>query len=101
MEPDSETRCAHYRGPADRIAIRFRCCGGYFCCHACHDALEDHVPDRWPSEEFGKRAVLCGACRGELTIREYLEGGAAGCPRCRAAFNPRCAFHHHLYFEVE
>lgn len=99
QDADGETRCAHYSGPNDRVAIRFHCCGRYYCCHACHEALATHGVVRWPSDAFHERAVLCGACRSELTIREYLNGGSR-CPRCGAGFNPRCAAHHPLYFEV-
>lgn len=99
LDTDAETRCAHYRGPDDRVAIRFRCCDLHYACHACHEALEDHVALRWPPDAFHRRAVLCGACRSELTIREYLAGGRR-CPCCGAGFNPRCADHRHLYFET-
>lgn len=100
LDGDAETRCAHYAGPDDRLAIRFRCCGRYYCCHACHDALTSHETGRWPIDAFDRRAILCGACRSELTIREYLDH-ATHCPRCGAGFNPRCAAHHHLYFDVD
>jgi uncharacterized CHY-type Zn-finger protein len=34
-----------------------------------------------------------------LTIRQYLNCQAV-CPACWARFNPRCALHYHLYFEI-
>jgi uncharacterized CHY-type Zn-finger protein len=34
-----------------------------------------------------------------LAIRQYLNCQAA-CPGCGARFNPRCALHYHLYFEM-
>jgi len=97
---DRETRCIHYHGELDIIAVKFKCCGRYYACSSCHEELESHAPARWGREEFGERAILCGACGAELTIRDYLSSGFA-CPSCRLPFNPGCARHYHLYFEVE
>lgn len=99
IDLDDQGRCAHWHGPTDVIAIRFPCCNGWFACWDCHRELADHPPQRWPREAFGARAVLCGACRTELTIEAYLSCDAR-CPACRAAFNPRCERHHPLYFEL-
>jgi len=96
---DAETRCAHWHGPLDIIAIRFPCCGKFYACHACHTELETHPPERWPRERFDAPAVLCGACGHVLTIREYLDSGHR-CPACGRGFNPRCELHHGLYFEA-
>ena len=96
---DAETRCVHWHGPADIIAIRFRCCGRFYACHDCHAELETHPPARWPRDAFDTPAVLCGACGHVLTIRRYLQS-AHQCPACGRGFNPRCALHHHLYFET-
>lgn len=93
---DDQTRCVHYCGDRDVIAIRFVCCDRYFPCFACHAAVADHAPRRWPAHERHARAVLCGVCAHELTIGEYLPVEA--CPRCAAAFNPGCRLHHDLYF---
>jgi len=95
---DDETRCIHYRTPLDVVAIRFACCGAYYPCHLCHAETADHAAQQWPLESRGERAVLCGVCDHELTIAEYLVADA--CSRCRAAFNPGCRLHTHLYFEV-
>jgi uncharacterized CHY-type Zn-finger protein len=42
---------------------------------------------------------LCGSCGHQLTVREYLACDSV-CPHCRREFNPGCARHYHLYFEV-
>lgn len=97
VDVDAETRCAHYHSPLDIIAIRLRCCGEYYACKECHDALADHALAQWPPDSFGTRAVLCGACGTELAISQYLSSGNR-CPECNAAFNPRCSSHHHFYF---
>jgi uncharacterized CHY-type Zn-finger protein len=94
-----ETRCAHYDGETDVIAIKFWCCGDYYPCFRCHDAVADHDPERWPTDEFDRQAVLCGVCGGALTVREYLDADHE-CPDCGAGFNPGCAAHHDRYFEV-
>jgi uncharacterized CHY-type Zn-finger protein len=99
LELDPETRCAHWRSPLDIIAIRMRCCGKYYACRECHDALETHAAEVWPLSAFGQRAVLCGACGHELSVNEYLACGSR-CPACRAGFNPGCHKHRGLYFAV-
>ncbi|MUN06078.1 CHY zinc finger protein [Agromyces luteolus] len=96
---DDETRCVHYRTDVDIVAIRFACCGEYYPCHLCHEEAAGHPARQWPLGERDARAILCGACGAELPIATYLEVDA--CPECRAAFNPRCRLHTHLYFETE
>lgn len=95
---DDETRCIHYRTPLDVIAIRFACCGEYYPCHLCHAETAGHPAGQWPLEDRGERAVLCGVCRHELRIDDYLVSDA--CPSCAAAFNPGCKLHTELYFQV-
>lgn len=94
---DAQTRCAHYDSPRDIVAIKMRCCGAYFACKDCHDALCDHSLQSWPREERKERAVLCGACGSELTIAHYLESSDR-CPECGAPFNPGCRKHRDVYF---
>jgi uncharacterized CHY-type Zn-finger protein len=96
---DPQTRCEHYRGPTDIIAIRMNCCGVYYACKDCHVALADHTIEVWPKAEWDQRAVLCGSCRAELTINQYF-ASQYQCPFCRAAFNPRCRNHYHFYFQT-
>lgn len=96
---DHQTRCVHYASPLDVVAIKFACCGEYYPCYHCHAEAADHPARRWPASAFDTRAVLCGVCRYELTIKEYLACHAS-CPHCGAGFNPGCHRHHHLYFEL-
>ena len=98
LDVDAWTRCRHYHGPTDVIALRFKCCGRWYPCFECHAACADHPATIWAAEEFDARAVLCGACGHLLTVAEYLQCDAV-CPRCGTGFNPGCARHHHLYFE--
>lgn len=96
------TQCAHWHSARDVVAIRHACCGEYYACVDCHTTLtaDAHAPRVWPRAEHANvRAVLCGRCRRELTVAEYLACGSA-CPGCRAEFNPGCARHYHLYFEM-
>lgn len=98
LDLDPQTRCAHWHGDRDIIAIRMRCCETYFACRECHDALADHAVRVWPKAEWDQPAVLCGACGRELSVHEYLACDSR-CPGCDGAFNPGCKSHHHLYFE--
>lgn len=99
IDLDEQTRCAHYRKPEDVVAIKMKCCGDYYACKDCHEALAGHAIQVWPRGEWDQRAVLCGCCGSELTIRQYLESGSQ-CPDCQARFNPACRNHYHLYFEM-
>jgi uncharacterized CHY-type Zn-finger protein len=96
---DSENRCAHYDKPVDIIAIKMKCCGVYYACKDCHIALAGHDIILWPQSERDHKAILCGACRAELTIRTYMDSGDH-CPVCQATFNPACRTHYHFYFEA-
>lgn len=96
---DDETRCVHYHFEADIVAMKFKCCDKYFACFSCHEELADHEASVWPPSEFGSTAVLCGKCRTEFSIQEYLDS-QFNCPSCESQFNKGCRFHYHLYFEV-
>jgi len=99
VDVDSETRCGHWNTELDIIAIKFKCCGRWYPCFECHAELAGHEPAVWPNEEFDEKAILCGACGHQLTINEYMNCRSI-CPACNAPFNPGCANHYHLYFEV-
>lgn len=95
---DTETRCAHWHGELDIIAIKFKCCGDWYSCFDCHATIAKHAAEVWPAGEFAETAILCGACGHQLAINDYLKCDAT-CPRCDSRFNPGCAKHYHLYFE--
>lgn len=99
IDVDVNARCAHWRGWNDIVALRMQCCGLWVSCFDCHEAIADHPAEVWPADCRHVMAVLCGVCGSRLAISEYLEAGAE-CPRCAAPFNPGCAHHHHLYFEM-
>lgn len=99
LDLDAQTRCAHWRTALDIVAIRMKCCGTYYACKDCHDALADHPIETWPQEEWEQPAVLCGACGTEMSIRQYLDCANA-CPVCAAGFNPGCRHHYHFYFST-
>lgn len=96
---DEQTRCEHYHGPTDIIAIKFKCCLQYYPCHTCHQESTTHEPKVWTQQDFDKKAILCGVCKTELTIKEYLHSNNT-CPHCKSSFNPNCATHYGLYFEL-
>lgn len=99
LEVDGETRCLHYRSVLDIIAIKFKCCGRWFPCFECHTAIADHDAEVWQENERGAKAILCGRCRGKLSIAEYFVCEST-CPHCGRGFNPGCANHYHLYFAI-
>ena len=96
---DPQTRCEHYHGPTDIIAIKMKCCGHYYACKDCHEVLAGHSITVWPETEWDQPAVLCGACGATLTILQYMRNDPH-CAACRAQFNPKCRNHHHFYFQV-
>ena len=99
LELDSQTRCKHYRGPTDIIAIKMKCCGIYYACKDCHEALADHLIELWPESEWNQEGILCGACRTTLTICQYMQSDSR-CPACGAQFNAGCRRHYHFYFQT-
>ncbi|HET7656859.1 MAG TPA: CHY zinc finger protein [Bacillales bacterium] len=94
---DEQTRCKHYHSETDIIAIKFPCCETYYPCYHCHLEHAGHHAKVWEPEHFDEKAVLCGACGYELSIKEYLQSDST-CPICHAKFNPGCQNHQHLYF---
>lgn len=100
---DAQTRCAHYATARDVVALRFACCPAYWSCHRCHAELADHPAVPVPAGDFDRPHVLCGVCRTELSVTAYLALEATAdpaCPACGAPFNPGCAAHAPLYFDV-
>jgi uncharacterized CHY-type Zn-finger protein len=97
VDLDAQTRCAHCRTAHDVIAIRMKCCGVYYACKECHEALAGHPIEVWPQAEWNQPAVLCGACANEMSINSYMASGNS-CPNCRTLFNPGCRKHYGFYF---
>ncbi|GAA1147495.1 CHY zinc finger protein [Nesterenkonia lutea] len=95
---DDQTRCRHYAGPLDVVAIRFFCCDRWYPCLRCHQEAEAHLIRRWAPGRRAELALLCGVCRRRFSIAEYLL--ADRCAHCGAGFNPGCAAHHQFYFEI-
>jgi len=100
VDVDAETRCAHYDTELDVVALRFPCCGVYYPCFRCHEAVTDHEPARVPRERFDEPTVLCGVCDTTLSAAAYLDCDDT-CPACGASFNPGCRHHRDRYFAVE
>lgn len=96
VNPDPQTRCAHYHQDVDVIAIKHYCCARYYPCHLCHAELADHPAQVWPLRHFDQPAVLCGVCGTQMSVAQYL--GTDHCPHCAAQFNPGCKLHRELYF---
>jgi uncharacterized CHY-type Zn-finger protein len=96
---DDQGRCAHYHTLRDIVAIKFSCCLRYYACYECHRDGESHAARRWSAADFDTTAILCGECRNELTIAQYLACGFV-CPFCCSEFNPGCVNHYSLYFHL-
>ncbi|GMA92604.1 CHY zinc finger protein [Homoserinibacter gongjuensis] len=86
---DAETRCVHWHGPTDVVAIRFPCCDRFYPCHDCHEAVADHPAAVWPVRRREEHAILCGMCGTTHAIATYL--AVEGCPNCRAPSTRRAA----------
>ena len=97
IQVDENTGCAHYSSALDVIAIKFKCCNQYFACRDCHDAVADHEAKCWQASEFDTMAILCGRCKAEMSIHQYLSCESK-CLNCCAPFNPKCKTHWNLYF---
>ena len=95
---DDQTRCAHYHGPTDVIAIKFACCGAYYPCFECRREAADHPARQWPADRRDQKAILCGVCGTELPIATYQ--AVTACPACDARFNERCRLHWPRYFQA-
>jgi uncharacterized CHY-type Zn-finger protein len=100
IDLDPQTRCAHHNTPLDIIAIKMKCCGAYYACKDCHDAIAEHAIEVWPRSEWDQRTVRCGACGVEPSIEQYL-ACSDKCPTCKARFNPGCRNHYHFYFATQ
>jgi len=96
---DSYSRCEHFHGELDIVAIKFPCCDEFYACYDCHSFIAYHRPTKWQSNQFEEKAIMCGNCHSCLTIKEYLSSDSC-CPICSASFNPRCKDHWSLYFEI-
>src|SRR3982750_2846381 len=96
---NEQTQCAHYHSDRDIVAVKFKCCDTFYACILCHEELAGHRPVVWDKNERNTHAIFCGECQNTLSIAEYLGCGNL-CPLCGAAFNPSCATHHHLNFEL-
>ncbi|MGI4736699.1 MAG: CHY zinc finger protein [Janthinobacterium lividum] len=99
IDVNERTQCAHYHSERDIIAIKHKCCGTFYACIQCHAELASHAPAVWGRAERHAAAILCGNCYSILRIEDYLACGNT-CPTCQAAFNPGCANHYPLYFEM-
>lgn len=93
---DRQSRCEHYAGPTDVVALQPACCPDYWACRRCHDALAGHEAVPAPVDDARREPALCGVCGRRMPTQEYL--GTESCPACGAGFNPGCRLHRHLYF---
>lgn len=99
---DPQGRCAHYRSPRDVIANKCATCGKWWACFQCHREHAGHPFGRMLIDAAGgvpaPQAAACGACGHTMAYAEYSIAGE--CAGCGHPFNPGCAMHAPLYFQV-
>jgi uncharacterized CHY-type Zn-finger protein len=73
------TRCSHWHGDLDVLALQAPCCGRFYACAQCHDEVnaapwgDGHTLEPWPAEtELSTQALLCGVCKNTFSIQEYV-----------------------------
>ncbi|GAB3943045.1 CHY zinc finger protein [Corynebacterium tapiri] len=93
---DAHGRCTHYASLLDVALNLCGTCDAYFSCHRCHEQLCDHPFGRLEVEH--PAAVACGVCGHTMSLEIYRK---KACPQCGQAFNPACAGHEHLYWQVD
>lgn len=99
VDVDPQSRCAHWHSAVDVVAMRFKCCRKFLGCRTCHDTVDGHSAELWdPMADPDEVVALCGVCHSEFTLTDYLPTRDV-CPKCRAAWNPGCVGHRHLYFK--
>lgn len=94
---DKETRCLHYHGSRDIIALKCADCLRYYPCFYCHNQYESHAFAPYSRQDSDHLVVLCGCCQRELTIAAYE--AVSACPACQSPFNPGCKAHAAIYFK--
>lgn len=77
---DKQTRCIHYHSKLDIIALQCYDCKKYYACYRCHDSLENHLFEPYPSSLIQDKPILCGVCLNLLTYKQYKE--SLSCPFC-------------------
>src|SRR5690625_7758669 len=80
---DDQTRCVHYATELDIVALKFGCCEQYYPCFQCHDETADHPRKPWPRNRSNEPAILCGTCKSELLVTEYMAVDQIGRASCR------------------
>ncbi|HLT68059.1 MAG TPA: CHY zinc finger protein [Microbacterium sp.] len=93
---DDESRCVHWHGPNDVLAILFPCCREWYPCHDCHEESAGHLAALWPEGAGAEHAMLCGRCDRTTSIADYR--ATSTCSHCGGPFNEGCRLHAHLYF---
>ncbi|KAK5773794.1 Hot13p PWA37_003859 [Arxiozyma heterogenica] len=99
---DAETRCEHWNGANDIIALKLKCCPNYYYpCVQCHNELTSHSVQKFDvGANPDLKCILCGHCGKELTFKQYLSFSTPlSCQYCKHPFNEKCELHYHYYFE--
>ena len=73
------TRCSHWHGNSDILALLAPCCNRFYACAECHDEVnarprgDGHTLEPWPANtDLDTMALLCGNCKRTFTISAYV-----------------------------
>lgn len=95
---DNEIWCIYYYLFLDVIVIKFKCCNKYYLCYKCYNEYVFYIIERWVENEFDEKVIMCGVCKYEMCICDYMMVEMCFC--CKVYFNSCCKFYYYLYFEV-
>ncbi|KAH3900132.1 Hot13p SCDLUD_003100 [Saccharomycodes ludwigii] len=96
---DEKSRCIHWHGDLDIIALKFKCCPNtYYSCYTCHQELCNHKVEKYNRLDNKVNLIICGNCRKEFTFQEYVTSDYK-CLNCKQKFNPGCKLHYDMYFK--
>lgn len=88
--------CPHYASELDIVLNKCAICLTYWPCYRCHALAEDH--QFGPMPVAAPDSVKCAKCGYVMGFYEYRKTTA--CPGCGRGFNPGCATHASIYFEL-
>ncbi|WP_165242768.1 CHY zinc finger protein [Corynebacterium lizhenjunii] len=95
---DGQGRCEHWHSEVDVVANRCATCGMWWACSLCHTQASDHAFGPMPLDA---PAAACGVCGLQMDYRAYRQAQQKHCcPGCGHGFNPGCALHTEIYFQL-
>ncbi|ERG93347.1 MAG: hypothetical protein J07HQW1_03408 [Haloquadratum walsbyi J07HQW1] len=75
---DAETRCTHWAGPSDVIALRFGCCEVFSPCYSCHLAVVAHAQTAQVSRSVSSTSATATTTATSSKSRCHTESAVSG-----------------------